>query len=120
MASDPIYLFFDESGDLNFALNGSPYYYFGALTTTDPLPLTQALTALRYELIGGGLEIERFHAAEDRQAVRDRVFGALASTGGFEFDALVIEKRKAHPSLHDDTRFYPKFTAFLLRYVLNR
>jgi hypothetical protein len=115
-----LYLFFDESGDLNFSQAGSPFYHFGALTTTDPLPLTQALTSLRYELLRDGLELERFHATEDRQAVRDRVFAALAATGGFEFDAVVVEKRKTHPSLHDHVKFYPKFAGYLLQYVFNR
>jgi hypothetical protein len=115
-----VYLFFDESGDLHFSKSGSPYYYFGALTTTDPVPLSNALTALRYELMHDGLELERFHASEDRQAVRDRVFSAIAATGRFEFDAVVVEKRKTHPTLHDEVRFYPKFAAYLLNYVFAR
>ena len=115
-----IYLFFDESGDFNFSPSGSPYYYFGALTTRDPLPISHALTEVRYELIRNGLELERFHATEDRQHVRDRVFAALGAYGGFEFDCVVVEKRKAHPSLYDAARFYPQFAAYLLRYVFKR
>jgi hypothetical protein len=75
---------------------------------------------LRYRLIAEGIEIERFHASEDRQAVRDEVFKILSEGEGFEFDAVVVEKRKVNPVLHDAVRFYPQFANYLLRYVFNR
>ena len=115
-----IYVFLDESGNLDFSCNGTHYYCFGALSTRDPRPLNQALTDLRYDMLDEGLELERFHAAEDRQAVRDRVFETLIRVGGFDFDAIIIEKRKASPVLHDDLRFYPQFSDYLLRYVFRR
>lgn len=105
---------------MNFSPTGSPYYHFGALTTTNPLPLSAALTTLRYELIREGFEEERFHATEDRQVVRDRVFSVLSSTGGFEFDAVVVDKRKTHPTLREESKFYPKLAGYLLQYVFNR
>ena len=115
-----IYFFFDESGNLDFSPNGTPYYCFGVLSTRDPAPLTQALTALRYDMLAVGLEVERFHAAEDRQATRDRVFAAITAVGAFDFDCVVIEKRKADPALYRDGRFYPHFAGYLLRHVFER
>ena len=115
-----LYLFFDESGDLNFTPAGSRYYFFGALTTQAPELLTNPLSRLQYELLADGLEIERFHASEDRQPVRDRVFDVIRNVGGFEFDAVVIDKRKANPVLHDEARFYPQFANYLLKYVFDR
>ncbi len=78
------------------------------------------LSDLRYQLIAEGMEIERFHASEDRQQVRDQVFDIIARVGGFEFDCVVIEKRKVNPVLHDDLRFYPQFANYLLQYVFRR
>ena len=115
-----LYLFFDESGDLNFSPIGSRYYFFGALTTRDPERLTNPLSRLRYQLLADGLEIERFHASEDRQAVRDRVFEVILATGGFDFDAAVIKKRNARAVLDDEARFYPLFAARLLKHVFDR
>jgi hypothetical protein len=115
-----IYFFFDESGNLDFSPNGTPYYCFGVLSTHDPAPLTQALTALRYDMLAEGLELERFHAAEDRQTIRDRVFAAIIAVGEFDFDCVVIEKRKVNPELHRDGRFYPHFAGYLLRHVFER
>ena len=94
-----IYLFLDESGNLDFTDSGSRYYCFGTLATRDPSGLDFALTKLRYEMIEEGLELEVFHATEDRQAVRDRVFGVLTKVGGFEFDAVIVEKCKTDSSL---------------------
>lgn len=115
-----IFLFFDESGNLDFSAGGTKYYAFGCLTTRDPAALLHPLSALRYELLAGGTEIEAFHATEDRQAVRDRVFSVIAGVGEFDFDAVLIEKRKANPILHAPERFYPKFAGYLLRHVFKR
>ena len=115
-----IYFFFDESGNLDFSPNGTPYYCFGALSTRDPAPLTEALTALRYEMLAEGLELERFHAAEDRQAIRNRVFAAIIAVGKFDFDCVVIEKRKVNPEFYRDGRFYSHFAAYLLRHMFQR
>jgi hypothetical protein len=115
-----VFLFFDESGNLHFAPGGSKYYFFGALTTRTPVALSHSLSELRYELLAQGVELERFHAAEDRQAVRDRVFDIIRAESGIEFDVVVIEKAKANPVLHDPARFYPQFASYLLRYVFAR
>lgn len=114
------YLFVDESGDLNFSPSGSDYYCFGALSIDDPGPLVDAIAHLRYKLLQEGLELSRFHASEDRQMVRDRVFSTICSIGGFEFDSVVVEKRKAYLKFHEAARFYPKFCNYLLEYVLPR
>lgn len=101
-----VFLFFDESGNLDFSPNGSRHFCFGVLTLRDPGPLTAALTRLRYSLMEEGLELEYFHAAEDRQAVRDRVFATLAEVGGLELDLLIADKRELHPVLRDPFEFY--------------
>ena len=114
------YFFFDESGNLDFSLNGSRYYFFGVVTTRDPAPLSVALTGLRYELLSEGLELEYFHAAEDNQAVRSRVFASIAAAGGFEVDVLVVDKRCVHPELHEPWEFYACLAHTLLDAVLRR
>jgi hypothetical protein len=115
-----VYLFFDESGNLDFSPSGTRYYCFGALTTRDPGGLTHILTELRYKLTDEGNELEAFHAAEDKQYVRNRVFEAIGAIGNFDFDAVIVEKRKTNPVLHDQARFYPKFAGYLLEHVFRR
>ncbi|HEX8695402.1 MAG TPA: DUF3800 domain-containing protein [Longimicrobium sp.] len=116
----PTCLFFDESGNLDFSPNGSRYYLFGVLSTADPAPLTVALTELRYQMLGEGLELECFHAAEDTQAVRSRVFARITEVGGFELDVLVADKRRMRAELHDPLEFYSCLAPALLDAVLRR
>ena len=115
-----VFLFFDESGNFDFSANGTPFVIFGTLTTRDPAPLLRPLSDLRYSLIASGIEIEAFHATEDKQRIRDQVFAIIKTVGGFEFDAVVVEKRKVDPSLYDVTRFYPQFAYHLLSQVFAR
>lgn len=115
-----MYLFFDESGNLDFSPNGSRHFCFGVLTCAEPSCLTEVLSRLRYSLLAEGLELERFHAAEDRQAVRDQVFAALAETGGFELDLLVADKRTMHPVLRDPFEFYAKLGHVAVEAALER
>jgi hypothetical protein len=115
-----VFLFFDESGDLNFSPKGTPYYYFGALTTRNPAALANPLSQLRYELLAKGVELRYFHAAEDRQEVRNRVFEIIAGADGIEYDCVVIEKAKANPALYDKAKFYPQFANYLLQYIFQR
>jgi hypothetical protein len=115
-----VYLFFDESGNLDFTENGSRHFCFGALTLRDPGPLTAALTRLRYSFLEEGLELHCFHAAEDRQVVRDAVFAALRDVGGFDFDVLVVDKRLTPAELRDPFEFYAWLGYVLVDSVLTR
>ena len=122
-----VYLFFDESGNLDFSGNGSRHFCFGALTLRDPGALTAEFARLRYGLLQQGLELDCFHAAEDRQAVRSQVFAALERVGGLEFDAggfdfdvLVADKRLAPAELRDPFEFYAHLGYVLVDSVLER
>lgn len=115
-----VYLFFDEAGNLDFSPSGTKFYVFGALTTREPSQLFRPLSDLRYRLIAEGTDIERFHASEDRQQVRDLVFDILHDVGGFEFDSVIVRKDKVGEAFKDDLSFYPHFANFLLQGVFAR
>jgi hypothetical protein len=114
-----LFLFVDESGDFTFNQQASKYLVFSCLSTTQPDAIAHPLTKLRYDLFPQGFQLERFHAAEDKQRVRDQVFPLLAASTVYEVDAVVVEKRKTSPSLQS-YRLYPRIYEILLRYVLNR
>lgn len=113
-----MYLFFDESGNLDFSQNGSRHFCFGALTLRDPGPLTASLTRVRYGFLEQGLELQCFHAAEDRQVVRNAVFAAMAEVGGFDFDVLIADKRCTPSELRDPFEFYARLGYTLVDGVL--
>jgi hypothetical protein len=115
----PMYLFLDEGGDLNFSPTGTRYFTLTSVLAFRPFPIDGALADLRFDLLETGLDIEYFHAAEDRQATRDMVFAIIQSAmDEFRVDTVIVEKAKTAPGLRTDSRFYPEMMGYLLRYVV--
>jgi hypothetical protein len=114
-----LFLFLDEAGDFTFNLQASKYLVFTCLSSAQPAAIADALTTLRYDSYAQGFLLERFHAAEDKQAVRNKVFAILSTNTGYELDAVVVEKRKTYPSLQS-FRLYSRIYRILLKYVLRR
>lgn len=115
-----LYVFLDEGGDLNFSSSGSKYFTLTTVTKTRPFAWDSPLTDLKYDLIELGLDLEYFHAAEDRQAVRNQVFAIVARRlSEMRLDSLIVEKRKTGPALQSEEQFYPKMLGYLLKYILH-
>lgn len=113
-----LYVFIDESGNYDFSPSGTIFWIITALITTDIRPAFVELYDLKHELIDQGIDIERFHASEDRQSVRDRVFPIIARLDPkrARVDSVVVEKRKTAPSLQRLSKFYPMMVESLLKY----
>jgi len=89
------------------------------VTRERPFPDYSEFISLKYDLVEQGSDIEYFHASEDLQVVRDRVFDIIGrNLEGMRIDSVIVEKRKTHPSLRDVADFYPKMLGYLLIYVL--
>ena len=117
-----VHLFADEAGNFDFSRNAGASRFF--ILTTVAFPeghdaLATSLRALRFELAWEGVDFRReFHATDDTQAVRDRVFEVLAAHD-FRVDATILEKPKARPAIRQsEERFYRTAWAFHLRNVL--
>lgn len=117
-----LYIFLDESGDLNFSQNGSNYFILTSVTKTRPFEGFKALHDLRYDLLQQKIEVEEyFHACEDKQAVRDGVFKIIEThLDRYTLDSVVVEKRKTGPALQKADRFYSQILGYLLRFVLRQ
>lgn len=115
-----LYIFLDEAGNFDFSAKGTAYFTFTAMSMFRPFHAIAELFALKYDLWESGLEIDCFHAAEDRQPVRDRVFGIIDRlVSPFRVDCQIVEKRKTNPALQEDHgRFYQTILDILLRFVL--
>lgn len=114
-----IYIFSDESGNLDFSRGSGATRYFavGTLAMSDEQPslLRAALLSLRQDLAwrGHGLD-SSFHATTDRQAVRDEVF-QLLNRHEFRADVTLLEKSKAQPEVRTDP---PTFYRYAMYYHL--
>jgi len=113
-----LHVHLDESGDWVFGPKGTKHFILAAAWTYDPQPLAHALTALRFQLVSQGINIESFHASPDKQATRNLVVQTIIVPANWRFASVVMEKRKINPALYAPERFYPTFAGALLRFVL--
>jgi hypothetical protein len=114
-----LYVFLDEGGNFDFSANGTKYVTLTTVSQRRPSLWFPELADLRYDYLEAGLDIERFHAGEDRQLVRDAVFELIGRhLGSVRIDSVVVEKRKTGPALQPIEAFYPRMLGYLLRYVL--
>ena len=112
------YVFLDEGGNLDFSPSGTKYFTLTTITTSRPFALYEPLSNLRYDLIELGLDIEYFHATEDKQAVRDKVFAGIRERlTDLRVDSLIVEKSKTGPALQALDQFYPRMLGYLLKYL---
>jgi hypothetical protein len=133
-----LFIFLDESGNLDFSPKGSRFWSLTALCTFEPVHGRESLLHLRYGLADEGIGLECFHAAEDKQEIRDRVFECIhLMPDKFQVHAIIAEKRKTHPSLYrrhilkksgkklgmklvrDESPFYDRVCRVLLRYIFD-
>ena len=111
-----LYVFIDESGNRDFSPTGTKYWVATSLLMTDATQALVRLYDLKHHIIDSGGDIEKFHASEDRQAVRDMVFPLIAGLQNVRVDSVIVEKRKAAPSIRPLGRFYPMMIENLLEY----
>ncbi len=116
-ASRPcLYVFLDEGGNLDFSAKGTRYLTLSSVSTVRPFFFDPPLIDLRYNLIESGLDLPRFHAAEDRQAVRDQVFTAIvAHDGQIHVDSVIVDKSLVPEGLKRVDQLYPWALSQLLR-----
>lgn len=110
------YVFIDESGNYDFSPRGTRHWVLTSIIVEDVHPGVFELYDLKHRLIDLGTNIEYFHAAEDRQAVRDEVFNIIKGLTTIRADCLVVQKRMVAPKLRPMDRFYPEMVEQLLKY----
>jgi hypothetical protein len=90
--SPQLFVFIDESGNFDFSNKGTRHFVLGAVVTTEPAVSAGQLIRLRYQLLTDGLDQKYFHASEDRQFVRDKVFEVVAQLSQIRFCATSTDK----------------------------
>lgn len=116
-----VYVFGDEAGDLTFKHGSgiSEYFIVGTATMAD-CSVGERVLDLRRELAWQGMQLEMFHACEDKQRVRDRVFDVIAQSD-VRVDATILHKPKTQPHLaNDPLRFYKEAWYLHFKYVTPR
>jgi hypothetical protein len=113
-----LYVYADESGDFDFSPKGSKYFILTTIIARD-LAVANQLQELRRELAWDGIDLRReFHAADDKQVVRNCVFDVI---GGYDFrvDATILDKRKTRPHVRStDESFYQTAWYYHMKYLV--
>jgi hypothetical protein len=119
--NDTIYIFLDESGNLDFNLTGTRHFVLSAIATTNPVFSAGCLQKLKYEInLSKGGDVDHFHASEDFQKVRDRVFAALHSLkGSVKIHYIYGEKAKLKDEYKNTVSFYSLLGKTLCNYLVN-
>ncbi len=127
MPNSTLYIFVDESGNFDFSSRGTKYFVLTVMSTTEPFIIGSKLLDLRYQLLpnyscGPAMEENgEFHATEDKQEIRNKVFSVLIDGGNLRIDSVIAQKNKANPVFHkQDTNFYGVMGKAVLRYSFNR
>lgn len=112
------YLFLDESGNFDFTPKGTRYF---ALTSVgvDDCHCGNELVELRRMLVWQGIDlVQEFHATEDYQHVRNRVFESI-SRHELRIDSTIVEKSKVADHLRaNEHRFYKQVLYSHLRHIV--
>lgn len=116
-----LYMYFDEGGNFDFSRRGTAFLTMTCVTTCRPFTPHSELLELKYDFLETGLDLEYFHASEDKQAVRDLVIGIInRHLGRFTADSVVIRKNKTNPSLRTPEKLYPRVFEWLVKYAIPR
>jgi hypothetical protein len=130
--NDAIYIFVDESGDMDFSSKGSKYYMFSFLVKNRPFQLHEYIANYRYELLERNLDplsqnkildIEAFHACEDNKYIRGKIFEIIET---FPIDAVktysyILEKAKVNPDKRAKKEvFYAENLAYAITHLLDK
>lgn len=117
--NNTIYIFLDESGNLDFSRTGTTHYVLAAVATTKPLELSHKLQQLKYNLLEQGSDTEYFHASEDRQITRNAVTTVLQTMANdLAIHYIYAQKPKTHPSLQNSAAFYGKLGTTLIKFII--
>ena len=118
-ASRDLFVYVDESGNFDFSPSGTSWFYLTAISTFDPAFGLADWHAIKKAAVLAGIDLEKLHATEDRQWIRDRAFALLGTAAGtLQVDGIAVEKPKTNPALRPPHVFYRRMAEYLLKYVV--
>lgn len=115
------YIYFDEAGNFDFSPKGTAVFCMTCVVMRRPFSVHSPLLEVKYDALEGGLNLEYFHASEDKQPTRNQVFGAVTThLGDLEAYSVIIRKNKTNPTLRDPAVLYRRTFEWLVKYACPR
>ncbi len=104
-----LYVFMDESGDMQFTAKGSQHFILSAVITDTPCESAAVLQRLKYEQIAKGSQDFEFHATSNTPGTRKVVAESIRSMNSFVVHTLWIDKAYAHYSKQNPPELFAIF-----------
>lgn len=128
MNKQVLYIFVDESGNFDFSKTGTKYFVLTSFSSFEPFYNRDKILYLKYDLWENNLGLEYFHASEDKNSVREKVFLFINTlTNYIKIDSVIIQKNKANPSFYKNEsknekgrNIYELSLKCLLKYIFKR
>ena len=114
-----LYVFIDVSGNYDFSTQGTKNLVLTSLVCPNINASVLELHKLKNEILNQGIDLEYFHAAKDRQNIRNRVFDIITTLVCIRIDSIIILKNKTNPSIRPLNKLYPQMLEKLLKYPFN-
>lgn len=89
-----------------------------SVMATSPIDSASRLNALKYELLAEGVDVSDFHATEDKQIVRDRVFPIIDALLNIRAHVIYGDKHLLAPGLQSPAGLYGLFGKAIVKYAL--
>ena len=115
-----LYVFIDVSGNYDFSAKGTKYLVLTSLICTDVNPGILELHTLKHNIIDYVINLEYFHASEDKQIVRNEIFKIIQKCQNFIIDSIIVEKRKVNPAIRTLDKIYPMIYEYLVKFICKR
>ena len=110
-----LYMYLDESGNLDFKESGTPYFMMTCAVSRRPFIAGDAMRELRYDLLESGKDIEKFHACEDDEEMRKGVYAILESSPtAYRVYTAYVDKKEVPEGERTPEAVYARIFALLV------
>ena len=113
-----LYMYLDESGNLDFGRNGTPYFIMTCAVARRPFLACDSLRSYRYDLWEQGQDVEKFHACEDPNDVRKGVYSILSSSHDeYRVYSIYVTKSEVPEDMRTPDAIYAKVFELLINAI---
>lgn len=112
-----LFVFMDESGDMQFKPKGTRHFMVTAVCTSRPDASAARMQELKYELMAARSEDLEFHATNNSPGTRKRVIDAICGIPGLRVHTMWIDKRYTHPARQKSTELFGLFARSMGRWI---
>ncbi len=110
-----LYMYLDESGNLDFSEGGTPFFIMTCAVAQRPFELCDALREYRYDLWESGVDVEKFHACEDERDVRLSIYRMLSDMAdGYRVYSVYVDKSTVPEEMRTADAIYSKVFELLI------